>query len=92
MRKIEIKCWEVSAPDGGGMHDEHVAYAGSKTVADAIVAESRSWPRYAREISLQYVIVDSFDEYKALCTENAKEAALAKLTEADKIALGLSKL
>lgn len=89
MKKIEIDCFEVTEPDGAGMHNLHVAYASSKTVADAIAQSNNGWPGYVNAYKKTIVIVDSVDEYRQLRADGKREAALAKLTEDDKKALGL---
>ncbi len=88
MRKIEVNCFEITETEGDGIHEKHIAYADGKCVADAIAEPSKGW-MHVRPFSKVFVIVQSLDEYKQLKNDAAREAALAKLTEADKKALGL---
>ena len=93
MKKIEIDCFEITVPDGAGIHEVHVAYVDNTFAAEAIAEEigrsNYGWPGNVRKFKKSFTIVSSVDEFKALKTEDAKEAALAKLTAADKQALGL---
>lgn len=89
MKKIEIDCWEVTTPDGGGIHSEHVAYTSTEAVALSLVGESKGWPRYANKFQKTFLIVESVEDYEAMLTEKKRQRALSKLSEEDKIALGL---
>lgn len=89
MKRIEVKCWEVTSPDGGGIHSEHVAYTSTEAVALSLVNESKGWPRYANKFEKTFLIVESVEDYKNLITEKKRQRALDKLSEEDKIVLGL---
>lgn len=88
MKKIEVDCFEITETDGGGVYENHVAYADTKNLADAIAEPSKGWMN-VRPFRKIFVVVQSMDEYKQLKSDDAREAALAKLTNADKRALGL---
>lgn len=87
---INIDCFEITTPDGGGMRSDHVMFVDSKSLADRIVNESTGWPRYSHEFKKRFVIFQSMMDIEEYRKVQAKEEALAKLTEADKIALGLA--
>ena len=88
MKKIEVNCFEITETDGGGVYEKHVAYADTKNLADAIAEPGGGWLN-VRQFKKTFVVVQSMDEYKQLKDDTAREAALAKLTDADKAALGL---
>ena len=89
MKKFEIDCFEVTQPDGGGMHSDHVAYASTKHVAELLAKQNSGWPGYVHEYKKTFLILDSVEEYKDLVQENKRQKALAKLTDEDKKVLGL---
>lgn len=48
---IDINCFEITTPDGGGMRSDHVMYVATKTLADHIVDQAKGWPQYSHEFN-----------------------------------------
>lgn len=79
-----IKCWDIQVWDGGDRHN-HKYYVATKEAADAWVANNKYDMVYEHEI----VILDDLAEVEAYKNGELRKRALAKLTEEDKIVLGL---
>lgn len=88
MKQFEIDCYEVTESDGGGMHSNHVAFVGSKALADEMVAKSKGWRSHNKYKKL-ITIFDTMEEIDANSKSNLRKSALAKLTNLEKEALGL---
>lgn len=92
MKHYEIDCWEVTAPDGGGVYDEHCAYFSSKSVAEeyAQAQQAKSnWPRSVQPFKRSYTVLDSIEECEELTRQNVRNRALKKLTAQEREELGL---
>lgn len=79
-----IKCWDIQVWDGGE-RTVHKYYVKTKEAADEWKANNTYDSVYERE----FVILDSYDELMDYKTGEARKRALAKLTDEDKIALGI---
>ncbi len=88
MKQFEIDCYEVTEVDGGGMHSSHVAYVANKTLADELVNKNKGWRNHSTYKKL-ITIFDTMEEVEANSKANLRKSALAKLSIAEKIALGL---
>lgn len=88
MKQFEIDCFEVTESDGGGMHSNHLCYVGSLALAEAVVNKSKGW-RSHHPYKKVITIFDSEEEIEANSKSNLRKAGLAKLTAAEKEALGL---
>ena len=89
MKQFEMDCYEVREADGGGMHDNHVCYVGNAALAEALVAKSKGYRSY-RKYDKLYTVFDTMEEIEANSKANLRNSALAKLTNLEKEALGLS--
>jgi hypothetical protein len=89
MKQFEMDCYEVREADGGGMHDNHVCYVGSVSLAEALVAKSSGYRNY-RKYNKLHTIFDTMEEVEANTKSALRKAGLAKLSTAEKEALGLS--
>lgn len=92
MQQFNIEAYEVTCPDGGGMHDQHVAYFSRKDVAEDYARQrtkDSKWPHSVRPFQKSYTVLDTPEELEAEKEVRAREAALAKLTAAEKRLLGL---
>lgn len=88
MKQFIMDCFEVTEADGGGMHSNHVAYVSSKEVANQLVEKSKGW-RSASPYKKVITVFDTMEELEANSKSNLRKSALAKLTAAEKEALGL---
>ena len=79
-----IKCWDIQVWDGGDRHN-HKYYVADKETADEWVATHKHDLAYEK----QFVILDNYEELMDYQNGEARNRALAKLTEEDKIVLGL---
>jgi hypothetical protein len=79
-----INCWDIQVWDGGDRHN-HKYYVATKEAADAWMEKNT----YDAVYEKQFVILDSYEELMDYKNGEARKRALAKLTEEDKIALGL---
>lgn len=79
-----IKCWDIQVWDGGERYN-HKYYVATKEAAD----EWKSKNKYDLVDEKQIVILDSYAELMDYRSGDAAKRALDKLTEEDKIALGL---
>ena len=88
MKTFEMDCYEVRESDGDGRSDHHVAYVSTQALADALMLKNKGW-RSARPYKKVLTVFENMEEYEANTTASLKKAALAKLTMAEKQALGL---
>ncbi len=79
-----INCWDIRVWDGGDRHN-HRYYVATKEAADEWKARNKFDEVYEQ----QFIILDSYEEVLDYQTGEARRRALAKLTEEDKIVLGL---
>jgi len=79
-----IKCWDIQVWDGGDRHN-HRYYVKTKEAADEWMAKNKFDSVYETE----FVILDSWDVLKAFKDGELRKRALAKLTDAEKVVLGL---
>jgi hypothetical protein len=79
-----IKCWDIQVWDGGDRH-HHKYYVKTKEAADEWIANNKYDSIYEHE----FVILDSWDELQAYKDGELRKRALAKLTDAEKVVLGL---
>ena len=85
MKTIEIKCFEITEPDGGGQYDVHVTYASTEKVANDIIKSlGDKWPRTARKFSKLFTVVESVDEYQNNTAAALRKSAASKLTAAER--------
>lgn len=87
MKQMQIDGYEIREADGGGMSDRHLYYVSTEEVAKAIVGKSHylSFRPYKQTIT----VFDSVVEIAAASKEVLRVSALAKLSAAEKSALGL---
>ena len=79
-----IKCWDIQVWDGGDRHN-HRDYVATKEAAD----EWKFRNKYDEVYEKEFVILDDLGEVEAYKNGELRKRALAKLTEEDKIVLGL---
>jgi hypothetical protein len=79
-----IRCWDIQVWDGGDRHN-HKYYVATKEAADEWMAKNTYDAVYEKE----FVILDSYEELMDYKNGEARKRALAKLSEEDKIVLGL---
>lgn len=88
MKQFEVDCFEVRESDGGGMHDNHVCYVSSESLAKKLVEKSKGWRHYSKYSKL-ITIFDSEEEIESNSKANLRKSGIAKLTKAERDALGL---
>lgn len=88
MKQYEMDCYEVREADGGGMHDNHLCYVSSEALAKKVSDRSKGY-RNHREYKKLITIFDTIEEVDANSKANLRKAGLAKLSAAEKEALGL---
>ena len=79
-----IKCWDIQVWDGGDRHN-HKYYVKTKQAADEWMAMNK----YDTVYETEFVILDDLDEVEAFKNGELRKRALAKLTDAEKVVLGL---
>jgi hypothetical protein len=79
-----IKCWDIQVWDGGDRHN-HKYYVSTKEAADEWMARNK----YDTVFEKEFVVLDSWDELQAYKDGELRKRALAKLTDAEKVVLGL---
>ncbi len=79
-----IKCWDIQVWDGGDRH-HHRYYVATQEAAEAWKEKNKYDEIYEKE----FVILDDLTELEAYKKGELRKRALAKLTEEDKIVLGL---
>jgi hypothetical protein len=79
-----VKCWDIQVWDGGDRHN-HKYYVKTKEAADEWMAKNKFDTVFERE----FVILDNWDELQAYKDGELRKRALAKLTDAEKVVLGL---
>lgn len=89
MKQFEMDCYEVQEADGGGMYSNHLAFVSSLSLAETLVNKSKGW-RSHKPYKKLITIFDTMEEIEANSKSNLRKAGLAKLSRAEKDALGLS--
>jgi len=89
MKQFEMDCYEVTETDGGGMHSNHVCFVSSLALAQKLVDKSKGW-RSKNHYRKTITIFDTEEEIEANSKENLRKSGLAKLSAAEKEALGLT--
>jgi len=79
-----IKCWDIQTWDGGDRHN-HKYYVKTEEDARAWLEKNKYDAIYERE----FVILDDLTEVEAFKNGQLRKQALAKLTDAEKVVLGL---
>lgn len=79
-----IKCWDIQVWDGGDRHN-HKYYVATKEAADEWMKKNTYDTVYEKEM----VILDSWDELQEYKNGELRKRALAKLTEEERVVLGL---
>lgn len=79
-----IKCWDIQVWDGGDRHN-HRYYVATKEAAD----EWKFRNKYDEVYEKEFVILDDLGEVEAFKNGQLRKQALAKLTDAEKVVLGL---
>jgi hypothetical protein len=88
MKQFDMDCYEITESDGGGMHSNHVCYVSNLALAQKIVDKSKHWRSHSRYKKL-ITIFDTEEELEANSKENLRKSGLAKLSAAERAALGL---
>jgi hypothetical protein len=88
MKTFEIDCFEVRESDGDGRGDHHVCYCANNTVAQTVSGRNQGW-RTVRKYSKFFNIIETEDEYLANTKAAIRKIALAKLSNAEREALGV---
>lgn len=78
------KVWDIQVWDGGDRHN-HKYYVATKEAADEWIEKNKYDMIYEKEI----VILDSWDELQDYKNGELRKRALAKLTEEERIVLGV---
>lgn len=79
-----IKCWDIQGWDGGDRHN-HRYYVATKEAAEQWKEKNKFDEIYECEM----VILDDLPEVEAFKNGELRKRALAKLTEEERIVLGL---
>lgn len=88
MKTFEMDCFEITESDGCGVRSNHLAFVSTEAVAKTITDRSKGWRSYAKYKKL-IVVFDSADEFDDNTKNALRKSAMAKLTSAEKEALGL---
>lgn len=84
-----MDCYEVKESDGGGVYDNHFAFVATEQLAKLLVATNKNYRHYCKYSKL-ITVFDTMEEIEANSKANLRKAGLAKLSKAEKDALGLS--
>ena len=79
-----IKCWDIQVWDGGDRHN-HRYYVATQEAAEQWKEKNKYDEIYEKE----FVILDSWDELEEYKNGELRKRALAKLTEEERVVLGL---
>jgi len=88
MKKFEMDCWEVVSIDGEGKGTKHMCYVSTWELANAIVTRGGGY-RDAYPHRETITIFDSLSEMADAEKHALIKSALAKLSAAEKKALGV---
>lgn len=94
METIEIDCWEVTEPDGGGVRSNHVAYFSSYASAKAYIngrmSRGDNWiDREPKNFKKTFIILENENEAEEMKKQKAIASAKAKLTKEELRLLGI---
>jgi threonine synthase len=90
MKTYDIDCYVVECPDGGGMYNIRVGLFSTKVVADEYAKlKGKSWPHSVKEYKESFIVFDTIQDVETYSKEKLVKSALAKLTAAEKKALGV---
>lgn len=79
-----IDYWAISVWDGGERHN-HTYNFSSKMDADQYIRDHK----YDLADNRQLIIIDSYDEFKEFVNGEARRKALSKLSNEEKVILGI---
>lgn len=88
MKQFVMDCYEVRETDGGGMTSNHIMYCATLALATKIADRSKGW-RNATPYKKTITIFDTIEEVEENSVANLRKRGLAKLTAAERTALGL---
>ena len=89
MKTFEIDCFEVRESDGDGRSDSHVCFCATAKLAEVIVNYSKGW-RHSAKYTKLITVFDTEDEYNANTKSALRNSAIAKLSKAEREALGIN--
>jgi hypothetical protein len=87
MKQFTIDGYEIREADGGGMSDRILYFVSTEAVAKAIVGKSHYLSYRAHKET--FTVFDTIEEIETASKEALRARALAKLSAAEKAALGL---
>lgn len=87
MKTLEFEAYEIREADDGGMYDKHVRYVSTKELAEEL-CRGKAFLSY-RSTKQKFVLFESMSEIRAFELEELRKSARAKLTHAEREALGL---
>jgi hypothetical protein len=88
MKRFELDCYEVRESDGGGMSDYHIAYCSTLMLAQKLADQVKGW-RNVHPYKKVFTVFDDMEEVEANSKANLRKSGLAKLSAAEKGALGI---
>ena len=88
MKTFEMDCFEVTESEGDGVRSRHVAFVSNQALADTLVDRQAGW-RNVTPYKKLLVVFDTIEEFDANTKEALRKTALAKLSPAEREALGL---
>lgn len=89
MKVINLDCYELLVPDGGGMSENRAGLVATEELAKQWVSQASGWPRYHRRLLERIVVFDSLQEMEENSIEKRRARALAKLDADDIEVLGI---
>jgi hypothetical protein len=88
MKIFEMDCYEVRETDGGGMRTDHIMYCSTRTLAEEVANHVKGW-RSVNAYKKTIKVFDTIEEVDENSVANLRKSAIAKLTAAEREALGL---
>lgn len=88
MKVFEMDCYEVRETDGGGMSSNHIIYCSTKALADKVADKVKGW-RTVNPYKKTIKVFETIEEIEENSVSELRKSALAKLTDAERKALGL---
>lgn len=88
MKTFEIDCFEVRESDGDGRSDSHVCFCATAKLAETIAEYNKGWRSFTK-YSKFFNVCETEEEYNANTKAALRKSALAKLSKAEREALGL---
>lgn len=86
MKQFEMDCYEVT--ESYDRDTTHIAYVSNPTLAQALVDKSKGYRSY-RAYKRVITVFDTMEEIELNSQENLRKSGLAKLSAAERAALGL---